>query len=35
VSENGEIYEGHPENKDLLAVKKNKENKNKFTASLL
>jgi len=28
---NGEIYEGHPENKDHLAIKKNKQNKNKFT----
>ena len=32
---NGEIYEGHPENKDHLAIKKNKQNKNKFTVSLL
>jgi len=32
---NGEIYEGHPENKDHLAIKKNKQNKNKFTVWLL
>ena len=31
----GEIYEGHPENKDRLSINKNKQNQNKFTVSLL
>jgi hypothetical protein len=32
---NGEICKGHPKNKDCLSIKKNKQNKNKFTISLL